>query len=430
MRFEGLELTEEDVVPLVELLQTRDFDSLGFNLNKLTCERLLPALAVRNSLCSLDLSGNRNLSGAALPHLSALTNLRELRLSNRYAQIPPVAFSLINLQALDLSFNWLGTLPPALAALVNLKRLDLTSCGLSVFPPVLMCLKNLEVLKLAYNKIEQLPDIAAQLASLQEFSLVDCALCEFPLALTCLPQLESLDLSRNHIESLPDEIKNMRHLKQLRISQCSLTQLCDALWELENLQLLDLADNLVACVPAGIGALQKLESLWVCVGACDAPCLPVEMANMGKLCYLYISAGTNSRFNCLPIWLVLLRSLKVLLCSQCPLAGVELDCGTLVTPQALAAFLGDGDSDDSELRLAQRTEALEQMLVQTPLRFLQTALMHFGPRIPLRKMCVAACVRCDVALAQLPEHIREEIERRRSAQIPQQERHRKRPRLQ
>jgi Leucine-rich repeat (LRR) protein len=86
-------------------------------------------------------------------------NLAELGLS----ELPPAIGNLINLIALDLSYNRLSSLPPQIAYLQNLQVLDLYNNQLSSLPPEIGNLTNLQWLWLDNNPlISPPPEIVEQ----------------------------------------------------------------------------------------------------------------------------------------------------------------------------------------------------------------------------------------------------------------------------
>eukprot|EP00004_Rigifila_ramosa_P027196 TRINITY_DN8754_c1_g1_i1.p1 TRINITY_DN8754_c1_g1~~TRINITY_DN8754_c1_g1_i1.p1 ORF type:complete len:355 (-),score=44.11 TRINITY_DN8754_c1_g1_i1:78-1142(-) len=187
---------------------------------------LFPALAVRNSLWSLNLRGNEHLT--ELGQLGLLTHLRELDLTAcAISELPPALMSLSSLERLILWLNPLGALPASFAQLAGLKHLHLAACGLSEFPAVLLRLKQLEYLNLMSNQLRHIGPIAS-LVKLRELWLDSCGLEEFPRGLTQLEALEIVHLSGNQIRRLPGEMGGLCSLKILVMDQWSRSTSSDA----------------------------------------------------------------------------------------------------------------------------------------------------------------------------------------------------------
>eukprot|EP00004_Rigifila_ramosa_P005763 TRINITY_DN1642_c1_g2_i2.p1 TRINITY_DN1642_c1_g2~~TRINITY_DN1642_c1_g2_i2.p1 ORF type:complete len:491 (-),score=119.48 TRINITY_DN1642_c1_g2_i2:90-1562(-) len=394
LKITSLGISEDDLVPLAELLQTHDFDSLCLERNRLTGGVLLPALAVRNSLRVLALCSNQRLT--ALEHLCALTSLKELdlRCCGLHGLLPALCPP-SSLEVLLLDSNPLETLPPSFSSLVNLKHLVVRGCDLSAFPEVLLRLTQLQVLDICKNPLSNIPDGIAALTSLKDFSAQDCGLTEFCGGLTQLPQLEVLDLSTNFIQHLPGEVGNLYSLKELNLVQCGLAEVPRVLWRLTNLETLWLGSDPFEALPAGIGALQKLKTLGVC--NCSLSHLPTEMQRLTQLEMLSMS---GTKVTHLPLWLGSLPLLE-LWCSDHRFFGVAVNRSTLLTFEELAARVNADDPAAPAFR-------------DDPMRLLRIAHMRFAPRTPLRELCVAQCaVRLGRVeqVERLPAHVQDEIVR-------------------
>eukprot|EP00004_Rigifila_ramosa_P018574 TRINITY_DN4641_c0_g1_i2.p1 TRINITY_DN4641_c0_g1~~TRINITY_DN4641_c0_g1_i2.p1 ORF type:complete len:476 (-),score=98.95 TRINITY_DN4641_c0_g1_i2:42-1424(-) len=394
-------LSEADIVPLAELLKTRDFDLLNLGGNDLTGEILLPALAERNSLEVLSLAYNRTLT--ALGHLSALKNLKELYLHDcGLSAVLPAVLQLPNLQVLNLSDNPLKTLPDFFSSLVNLKQLYVSGCGFDELPVLLLSMPWLEALDISQNIIRTVPDGITALKNLTTFAADGCGLTKFPSSIAQLSHLEVLSLRENKIQGVPEEMCNLLGLKELYLPLCGLTEVPAAIWSLTNLEKLELHKNPLKYLSSGIGALQKLKELDVSSSLLSR--LPNEMQSLTQLKSLNISE-TNIGY--LPVSLGSLRSLEFMFCAACPLVGVRSH-NTLVSFDDLAR-LASNSSDPEEIQ--KHNELLKELAVAEPLRLLRIAHMHLAPLTLLRDLCVAKCAALDnrVDLARLPAHIQDEI---------------------
>eukprot|EP00004_Rigifila_ramosa_P018577 TRINITY_DN4641_c1_g1_i1.p1 TRINITY_DN4641_c1_g1~~TRINITY_DN4641_c1_g1_i1.p1 ORF type:complete len:374 (+),score=71.37 TRINITY_DN4641_c1_g1_i1:225-1346(+) len=317
LTIEALDLCDGDVVPLAELLTTRDLDSLDLSNNKLTGRNFLPALVQRKSLRVLSLRGNKDLG--ALDQLIALTALKELDLRCCGLSAAPPIFS--TLEALKLNENHLKTLPASFAALGSLRSIHLSYCRLTEFPTVLLSSTLLEVLEISYNHIRCIPEGISALVNLRRFSAQHCGLTGFPTAISQLVHLEAVDLSDNSIQCVPDEIGSLHGLTELKLVNCGLSGLPGAFWALAHLEKLDLSRNPLTSLPS----MKKLRELDL--QSCGFTQLPRGLQSLTALQSLNVK---NTVLTHLPVWLASLSSLRTLQYeSGSQICGVALHDNTL-----------------------------------------------------------------------------------------------------
>ena len=119
----------------------------------------------------------------------------------------------------------LSSIPCEIGYLVNLEELDLSYNFLSFIPDEISSLVNLKKLNLAVNKISQLTISESGLPKLEQLNLSTNSLIEAPKGIDNLVNLEVLNLEENFIKKLNiDDFKKLTNLKMLIIKKNHLTE--------------------------------------------------------------------------------------------------------------------------------------------------------------------------------------------------------------
>ncbi|GAG77797.1 unnamed protein product, partial [marine sediment metagenome] len=106
----------------------------------------------------------------------------------------------------------------------NLKILD-ASRNKKITSKGIQCLIQLYALNLSYNDLTSLPDIICNLSSLQRLNISHNKLTSLPDSISNLSSLQYLDISYNNFTSVPDIIYNSSSLRFLNITNNGLTSL-------------------------------------------------------------------------------------------------------------------------------------------------------------------------------------------------------------
>ncbi|CAJ1974462.1 unnamed protein product [Sphenostylis stenocarpa] len=210
-----------------------------------TCSKL------GNRVQSLILPG-LSLSGKLPPHLSNLTYLHSLDLSNNsfHGQIPKDLAHLSLLNVIQLSSNNLsGTLPPQLGHLHRLQVLDFSVNNLTgQIPPSFANLSSLENLSLATNGLEG--EIPSELGNLRNLSFLQISANnfsgQFPTSIFNISSLVFLSVTKNNLEGkLPQNFGHfLPNLKNLHLASNRFEGIIpNSISNASHLQYIDLAHN-------------------------------------------------------------------------------------------------------------------------------------------------------------------------------------------
>ena len=202
-----------------------------------------------------------NLTGK-IPDLSALSNLRKLRLAgnNLTGSIPNFS-ALTNLRDLDLGNNELTGTIPDMGGLTNLTRLRLYGNRLTGHIPDLSKLTNLSDLELGLNLLSgPIPDLS-KLTDLTLLHLSDNQLTGPLPDLSVLTQLRRLIIAGNQLTGSIPDLSALTKLTALVISGNQLTGLIPDLSALTELQQIRLSDNRLSGEIPDLSSFTKLNDL-------------------------------------------------------------------------------------------------------------------------------------------------------------------------
>ncbi|KAL9312817.1 hypothetical protein ACSQ67_018269 [Phaseolus vulgaris] len=212
--------------------------------------KLSPHLSNLTFLQSLDLSNN-NFHGQIpkdFAHLSLLSVIR-LPSNNLSGTLPPQLGHLHRLKFLDFSVNKItGQIPQSFGNLSSLENLSLAGNGLEgEIPTELGNLANLSVLQLSVNNFSgKFPTSIFNISSLVFLSVTGNHLTgKLPQNLGhFLPNLENLILATNMFEGvIPNSISNASHLRQIDLANNKFTGSIPLFYNLKNLTRLSLGNN-------------------------------------------------------------------------------------------------------------------------------------------------------------------------------------------
>ena len=145
-----------------------------------------------------------------------LTTERESGLNHPILIIPTELFQYKQLKRLHLDRNQIRTIPEQLGdSLVNLEILTMSNNWLSVLPNSFGNLRKLESLHLASNKFAKFPHILGELRALRFLDLSDNELAEVSTIVGNLKHLETLMLYKNCLKDLPESIGKLSRLRTL-----------------------------------------------------------------------------------------------------------------------------------------------------------------------------------------------------------------------
>ena len=130
-----------------------------------------------------------------------------------------------------------------------------------IFPKEICNLINLEVINMSYNFIKKIPRGINQLTNLNTFWLYHNEITNIPLKLCQLTKLTSLDLSYNLITKIPDQICQLVNLKLLNLYNNRITNIPNKIYKLTNLEQLYLDYNQIVRVPLGVCNLTKIKQV-------------------------------------------------------------------------------------------------------------------------------------------------------------------------
>ncbi|WP_300570699.1 choice-of-anchor J domain-containing protein [Flavobacterium sp.] len=220
----------------------------GWNFTTEVSNAWFGVIVENGTVVELNLHSN-GLVGA-LPDLSALTNLRAIRLSDN-----------------DFSAN--NTMPSWFNNLTHLKVIWLYSCGFQGTIPSLSNLANLEELLLMYNDFTpaNIPSWIYSLTNLNSLALTECNLTgSISPSIANLVKLKVLQLGNNDLSgSIPSQICQLQTLVYIEVYGNHLTgQIPAQIGQLTNLINFLVSNNqLSGNVPSGISTLTKLQAFWI-----------------------------------------------------------------------------------------------------------------------------------------------------------------------
>ncbi|OAY78734.1 Protein TOO MANY MOUTHS [Ananas comosus] len=222
------------------------------------------------SLQQLSLRSNPALLGAIPPHISLLTSLQVLTLSQNHlhGSIPRGLGDLTSLVRLDLSYNSLsGPIPPQIAGLKSLVGLDLSYNSLTgAVPPAIGQLPLLQKLDLSSNKLTgSIPESVESLGCLVFLALSNNMLSgRLPDGLQKLQNLQCFIMDDNPMFApLPAQLGRLANLQELRLASSGYSgTIPGSFASLSNLTTLSLENNnLTGEIPAGLSGLRRMYHL-------------------------------------------------------------------------------------------------------------------------------------------------------------------------
>ena len=211
-------------------------------------------------LQTLNLAGN-TFNITIFSTLSELCNLKELRLAKNglHGDLPTEAFSMLDLQVLDLSDNELDVLPSSIANMHNLQKLWLGGNRFSSIPLRVLPSEHLIELDLSRNMLGSSFDTEPlqRFEKLQfldlSFNNLECISAKF----FNMPALQTLSLQNNRIDTLPN-MSSCTQLTTLAASNNGLTSIPDGFYSLNKLRNVDFSGNKIRSIGAEIVEMESL----------------------------------------------------------------------------------------------------------------------------------------------------------------------------
>lgn len=213
------------------------------------------------AICSLLLSGNKELSKIS----------------------KTVIGSMKTLQVLDLSGTSLSSLPETVGDLKQLVCLRLRGLPIKSLPASLINLVNLEILELNESQIIELPSGIHKLRSLRCLDLHSCKNLEYlSLNITRLEALQHLEMDKcNILWTKRQSYKEVASIKDLK--------------SLNRLKRLSLQNNGEALHDGTLGGMPQMETLHLTLT--NMPSLPPDMSSMSKLRRLSLDCSDMVNMN-------------------------------------------------------------------------------------------------------------------------------------
>ncbi|XP_010916374.2 uncharacterized protein [Elaeis guineensis] len=222
------------------------------------------------SLQQLSLKSNPSLIGPIPPHISSLSSLQVLTLSQNHlhGKIPEGISGLTSLIHLDLSYNSLtGSIPAQLGSLSSLTGLDLSYNSLTgSIPPSIGQLSQLQKLDLSSNSLSgSVPESLENLGLLAFLALSNNKLSgQLPKGLPKLQNLQYFIMDGNPMfVPLPYQLGRLSKLQELRLANSGYSgSIPRSFALLANLTTLSLENNrLTGEIPAGLSGLSRMYHL-------------------------------------------------------------------------------------------------------------------------------------------------------------------------
>ncbi|CAJ2658752.1 unnamed protein product [Trifolium pratense] len=322
------------------LVELKHLSHLDLSFNDFEGVSIPEFIGSLNMLNYLDLS-HANFSGMVPTHLSNLSNLHYLDISNQFSRLSindlSWLYALSSLQYLSLDFVNITDSPHELFRGVNkmssLLELHLASCNLGALPPTspFLNITSLSVLDLSGNPFNSsLPSWLFNMSTLTKLDLYDSSLkgpvpsmlgrwnlckiqdlnlgfndltgdiTEMIEALSCSNQsLEFLDLSSNQLTGkLPNSLGKFTSLYDLDLSRNSVNSITGvsgpmptSIGNLSNLGSLNLDSNMMnGTIPESIGQLTNLYSLNLLQNYWEGTMTNIHFHNLTNLISLSVSS--------------------------------------------------------------------------------------------------------------------------------------------
>lgn len=198
---------------------------------------------------------------AELPDLfDQLANLKHTDFSrSKLVQLPPSFCRLHKLEVLKINDTLLAELPAQINELSNLVSVDLSRTVLTEIPAGFFSLRYLKNLQLKGTSITKLPDHFDALTRLKTLSLDTSNLKQLPLSLFQLSGLENLTLEGTTLTELPDCFDRLTNLKSVFINISTLTKLPPSFFRLSALENLNLDGTSIVEFPDQFDTLTYLK---------------------------------------------------------------------------------------------------------------------------------------------------------------------------
>lgn len=266
-----------------------------------------------------DLEHIRGLIDRAKKERGKELDLAVYNFQEQLQQIPDEVFELLELETLDLSWNYIREVPEQIRLLPNLKHLILTGNPIEKVPDIpgleldwnsyLRCretlsthnvvgisidmeleddpdhelirepqyradlrllprLSKLEINSDTFNQliepgnaIRDLLNNIGELRTLESLTINDLSLGEVPIGIRSLEGLRSLDLGRNRLTEIPDWLGDLKHLRKLILSENELSTLPSSLARLSKLEVIYIWNNRFREIPPVTFQLKNLTNI-------------------------------------------------------------------------------------------------------------------------------------------------------------------------
>jgi hypothetical protein len=242
----------------VELLKFKELEVFDLSANALVD---VPVQVLKLRLKKLYLQDNKLVR--LLPDIGRVRSIRTLILNdNKLTELPQSIDSLVNLEVLEVGYNFLTDLTPGIGNCIMLKRLVLKGNKLKALPNEIGQLKSLEYFDCFANFITEYPARLTGLPRLNLLNFSNNLLSTLPATLSDNVQLQTLYLGRNKLSKLPGCFAHMPALTSLDLSYNKLTAFPPSLLPLAgSLQVLSLSHNRFDELPLGVGKMKALNVL-------------------------------------------------------------------------------------------------------------------------------------------------------------------------
>ena len=219
--------------------------------------------------------------------------------------IPPVIWTTISLQTLDISRNKIGFVVSEIGNLTDIRNLRLSQMDLDTLPPEIGFCNKLQTIDLTGNPIDNLPETLVECRQLYElkinfktfYKLLDSYMLQLidegkirsehiPQVIFELENLQILDLNETKLNSIPNQ-HTLIHLNELYLSNNSFFEIPQSLCSMEQLKLLDMSNNRIQNIPDYFVNMKKLEILNLSYN--KLTCLPNNITRLPTLRKLIVT---------------------------------------------------------------------------------------------------------------------------------------------